>query len=221
MTPGRTAGEARVLPWLDIGLFPEPDPNCTRRCTMNLADEGVPRQNGRTMISDGLRSILLGQSALYVLMCVALLLTFTREPRAGPGHVHGLARTFLLCLSLQCVHLIEEFVTGFHVELPRLLGLVPWSAEFFLSFNIVWLAVWIVAAVGIEARVRLALFPIWFFALGMVANAIWHPLLAVAKGGYFPGLLTSPVVGAAGVLVLRGLWRLSAPPPQPADLHTA
>jgi len=33
---------------------------------------------------------------------------------------------------------------------------------------------------------------VWFFAFGgVVGNAIWHPLLALKVGGYFPGLITS------------------------------
>ena len=35
-----------------------------------------------------------------------------------------------------------------------------------------------------------------FLAIGMVLNGIVHPLLSVRAGGYFPGLVTSPLVGA-------------------------
>jgi len=40
-----------------------------------------------------------------------------------------------------------------------------------------------------------------------MANAIAHPLLAVAAGGYFPGLVSSPFIGAAGVWLWVNLER--------------
>jgi hypothetical protein len=49
----------------------------------------------------------------------------------------------------------------------------------------------------------------------MVGNAIWHPLLCLATGGYFPGLFTSPFAGIIGVMLLSRLWKLTAPPSKP------
>ncbi len=161
-------------------------------------------------MSDGLRSILLGQAALYAVMAAALGLAFARPVTAEAPQLRALGRLFLIGVACQCVHLIEELVTGFHQELPRLLGLADWSVEFFISFNVIWLALWAGAAAAIESRSRAAFFPIWFFALGMVGNAIWHPLLAMARRGYFPGLFTSPIVGVAGVVVLRRLLAVTA-----------
>ncbi len=40
-------------------------------------------------------------------------------------------------------------------------------------------------------------------------NGVVHPLLAVASGGYFPGLWSSPLVGIVGVLLLRALGSFS------------
>ena len=54
--------------------------------------------------------------------------------------------------------------------------------------------------------------PIWFFAIAAIANGIGHPVLAVVARGYFPGLITSPIVGVLGVLLwlrLQGLTRSS------------
>jgi hypothetical protein len=88
-----------------------------------------------------------------------------------------------------------------------LLGLPAWSPNFFVVFNLIWLSVWILSAIGLRKGYRLALFPVWFFAIGAIVNGIAHPMLAVVAQGYFPGLITSPVVGVLGVL----LWlRLQA-----------
>lgn len=152
-----------------------------------------------------MRSIVAGQSALYVLAAVALLLTVMRATPRDPRQVADLRRVFLAGVACQCIHMIEELLTGFHVLLPAVFGQAPWSVEFFVTFNVIWIAIWVLAAAGVERRPRLALFPIWFFALGMVGNGIWHPLLALLRQGYFPGLFTSPLVGIAGVVVMRRL----------------
>jgi hypothetical protein len=49
----------------------------------------------------------------------------------------------------------------------------------------------------------------WFWALLEIANAFAHGALAIAVGGYFPGLVTAPLLLAAG---LHLVWRLRAPP---------
>jgi hypothetical protein len=65
------------------------------------------------------------------------------------------------------------------------------------------------AAVGIKKQIRIAFFPIWFFAIGMIGNAIWHPPLCLATRSYFPGLFTSPFAGVIGVILLSRLLKLT------------
>ena len=50
-----------------------------------------------------------------------------------------------------------------------------------------------------------------FMIATTVLNFIAHPILALRAGGYFPGLLTAPVVGVLGVLAIRELERVTAP----------
>jgi len=92
---------------------------------------------------------------------------------------------------------------------------VAWPSEFFVIFNLVWIALWLLAAVGVKRGMRTAFFPLWFFAIGMVGNALWHPLLSLATGGYFPGLFTSPFAGIIGVMLLSRLWKLTDPALEP------
>jgi len=94
-------------------------------------------------------------------------------------------------------------VTRFEDRFPTLLGFPAWSEDFFVTFNLIWLFVWISSVIGLQRGYRLALFPIWFFAIAAIANGIAHPILAVVVRGYFPGLITSPVVGVVGLLWLR------------------
>ena len=85
--------------------------------------------------------------------------------------------------------------------IPAILGLPSWSDNFFVAFNLIWLSVWILSAVGLQRGHRFALFPVWFFAIAAIVNGIAHPLLPVVARGYFPGLVTSPILGVFGVLL--------------------
>jgi hypothetical protein len=114
-------------------------------------------------------------------------------------------RLAVIAVVLQAAHFMEEFTTGFHERFPELLAIAPWSMQFFVSFNLFWLAIWTLSIWGLASHRRAALFPLWFLAIGGFANGIAHPLLSAGAGGYFPGLLTSPLVGAIGFLLLQRL----------------
>jgi len=160
--------------------------------------------------ADALRSVLVGTSGLALVACVALTLTLSRAPvRIGAAAQNRTTALIAMCLILQCAHFIEEYTTRFHERFPSLLGLAPWSASFFVAFNVFWLIVWALAAQGIRSGSRVAFFPLWFFAMAMIVNGIAHPLLAVRAGGYFPGLITAPIVGIAGVALWMRLIALT------------
>jgi hypothetical protein len=161
-------------------------------------------------MDENLRSVLTGTAGLSAGAVVALFLTILRRP--VDGDLAGRERTvrlFLIGLAAQCLHFMEEFVTRFQDRFPTLLGLPAWSQNFFVVFNLIWLSVWILSAIGIRRGYRLALFPVWFFAIGGIMNGIAHPMLAVVARGYFPGLITSPVVGVLGVLLWLRLQALT------------
>jgi hypothetical protein len=142
-----------------------------------------------------------------------LLLTILRRPRGvDVAGREGTSRLFLLGLTAQSLHFMEEFVTHFPDRFPPLLGLPAWSDSFFVVFNLAWLSIWILSAVGLQKGRWFALFPLWLFAIASIANGIAHPLLAVAARGYFPGLFTSPLVGVLGVLLWLRLQALTAAP---------
>jgi hypothetical protein len=161
-------------------------------------------------MNENLRSVLTGTAGLSAAAVVALLLTILRRPVDGDlAGRERTARVFLIGLAAQCIHFVEEFVTRFQDRFPALLGLPPWSANFFVVFNLIWLSVWILSAIGLRRGYRFALFPVWFFAIGAIANGIAHPILAVIAHGYFSGLITSPIVGVSGVLLWRRLQALT------------
>jgi hypothetical protein len=161
-------------------------------------------------MNENLRSILAGTAALWIGAAVALLLTILRRPIEGDlAGREKAARLFLIGLAAQSLHFLEEFLTHFEDRFPTLLGLPAWSQNFLVAFNLIWMSVWILSAIGLQKGYAYALFPVWFFAIAAVANGIAHPALAVIAHGYFPGLLTSPLLGLVGVLLGSRLQRLT------------
>jgi len=157
-------------------------------------------------MSETLRSILIGTAGLTIAGVAATFVTIIRgRPVADATSLHRAVRAVVATVLVQGAHFTEETATGFYQRFPELLGLAPWPSEFFVWFNLTWLAIWLIAAWGLAARRWVALFPLWFLGIASVANGIAHPLLSLAVRGYFPGLVTSPFVGAAGILVLRRL----------------
>ena len=162
-------------------------------------------------MSEELRSILVGTIPLDVMIVAAVALTLSR----GAGDRSPAARTRVAwvaaaALAVQSVHFAEELATGFHHRFPALLGLYPWPIEFFVSLNVFWIVVWALSLAGVRTGSHAALFPIWFLALAGTVNGLAHPLLAFEAGGYFPGLVTCPLSGLSGVLLLRHLRGFSA-----------
>lgn len=147
-------------------------------------------------------SVFIGTLGLTLAGLVALVLTVTRGEVAA-RHVRRIRRVAAPTILFQFGHFAEETLSGFYVRFPDVLGLAPWSREFFLAFNLSWLAVWLLAILGINTFRRAAPFALWFLAIATMANGIIHPLLALSVGGYFPGLWTSPFVGIWGAVLFR------------------
>ncbi len=120
------------------------------------------------------------------------------------------SQALLVATLVQAVHFGEEAATGFDVRFPALLGLPPMPFAFFVGFNVAWLAAWLVAVPGVRGGRRLAYFAAWFLAIAGVLNGVGHPAFAVAVGGYFPGLVTSPCVAAAAAWLAIRLRRARA-----------
>jgi len=154
-----------------------------------------------------MRSEIVGTTALWIMLGVAFVVSFSAD--RATEKLKEVMSAFLVVLALQCLHFAEEFTTGFQRLFPPRLGLVPWPDSFFVIFNATWLCIWALTAAAILAgrSSRLVATPVWFLAFGAIANGIAHPLLSLAAGGYFPGLFTAPVLGVAGLVLLRRLTR--------------
>lgn len=147
---------------------------------------------------------------LMLMAAVGLWLTVARDGVAENAAVQRAVWVAAIAIAFQALHFIEELTTGFHERFPAVFGLGSLSLGFFVSFNLVWLGIWMLSAWGLARRYELALFPLWFLGIASIANGVAHPLLALYDGGYFPGLATSPIVAVVGALLLAQLWRVTA-----------
>ena len=166
-------------------------------------------------MTDEVRSLLTGTLGLWILILVAAFLTAFRF-RLSSSHSHRGRTAWLVVVGIVCqsLHFGEELTTRFYDRFPELLGLAAWSREWFVWFNVSWIIVWIVAAFGLRRGITIAVFPLWFLALAMLLNGVAHLLLALRVQAYFPGLVTAPLVGIVGYVLVSRLWRITAPEPR-------
>lgn len=151
--------------------------------------------------------IVLGTAAL-----AALWLARIRTSASGSGvERRAAARALGLAVVVQGIHFGEEAAGGFHERLGALLGLPEMPFVFFVLFNVSWLGIWMVSVPGLRAGRTAAFFAAWFLAIAGIANGIAHPLLALASEGYFPGLLSSPVIAAASLWLWTRLRAATRP----------
>jgi Protein of unknown function with HXXEE motif len=104
---------------------------------------------------------------------------------------------------IQCVHLAEEMWSGFYGAFPPVVGGSPWSARQFVIFNVIWLAVFLAAILGVLHHWRPAYVATLFLAIGGgIANGLGHIVLALQAHAYFPGLYTAPFALLVGITLL-------------------
>ncbi len=144
--------------------------------------------------------------ALGAVLIVAGVLTLARPEigREAAGRRRFLLVSVLATVT-QAAHFIEEWQTGFAMDFPKTFGLPAIPESSFVVFNLTWIAIWLLAIPGVRRGLTIALWPLWFLGLAAVLNAVAHPILALRTGTYFPGLITAPLVGALGAVLLREL----------------
>jgi len=152
--------------------------------------------------------------SIFILGLVAIVALQLAQRRSSPVEAarERIAASTVLgfATAIQSVHFAEELVTGFHVRFPALLGLDPMPLSFFVSFNLAWIVIWIASIPFLRLGRRPAFFAAWFMAIAAVLNGVAHPIMTIASGGYFPGLMTSPIIGLAGVILWQRLRRASS-----------
>jgi hypothetical protein len=119
---------------------------------------------------------------------------------------------FLLLILAQATHSIEEYVAKLYdVFAPTrfVSGLLSNDLAFgFLVGNALLVGVGVLCWVlPVRQGWRSARGVIWFWSILELANGVNHCVLAVSNGGYFPGVLTAPLLILIAVWNVRGLRR--------------
>jgi len=136
-------------------------------------------------------------------LVVAYLVWVAARWRNDPAAVLPM---YLIAVAVQCSHFTEEYVTGFQHQFPDLFG-EHWSDTRFVTFNMLWLAAFVLAGLGVYRRVQLAYLIVIFLALiGGVGNGTSHLVLSIMYRRYFPGLITAPLCLLLGIMVLTRLF---------------
>jgi hypothetical protein len=118
---------------------------------------------------------------------------------------------YLIAIVVQCLHFAEEYLTGFQRQFPNLIG-YEWSDARFVTFNMAWIAVFVLAGLGVYWRVQLAYLVVLFLALaGGVGNGAGHLLLSATQRRYFPGTVTAPLCLLMGIALLTRLFGDASP----------
>ena len=142
-----------------------------------------------------------------VALCAWLLTSPRRSPPDYGTQRLAAANALAGTVGIQSVHFAEELFTGFHQRFPALFGLPEMPLAAFVAFNLIWIGLWIASVWGVRSGRPLAFFAGAFLALAGMLNGIAHPLMAFSVQAYFPGLMTSPFIGAAGIWLWLRLRR--------------
>jgi hypothetical protein len=120
---------------------------------------------------------------------------------------------YLIAIAAYIVHFAEEYWFGFYLALPPVFDAPAWSRSSFVAFNVAWLSIFSLSAVGLVRKWRPALLVALFLAIGGgLLNGVAHAALAIRAGGYFPGAYTAALVfRAGGNLAIRFVRRPATP----------
>jgi hypothetical protein len=116
---------------------------------------------------------------------------------------------FLAMTAIQTLHFSAEYTARMYETVPPLFELAPLPPHRFIIFNLAWIAIFVVSAVGVFIGLRLPLIAVWFMALvGGIGNAVFHLWLAVrGSGSSMPVVATSLVNLPLGIILVVLLAR--------------
>jgi hypothetical protein len=148
------------------------------------------------------------QKFVFVPAMVIAFICYLRTSYQKMPKAESVLPIYLVALAIQFLHFTEEYVYGFHYRVTEIMsGMPPFKPNVFVTFNMVAYSLFILAALGIYKGDKFSMIIVWFFVFGgVIGNAIWHPLLSLKVGGYFPGLYTSFAYLIVGPILLKRLW---------------
>jgi hypothetical protein len=142
-------------------------------------------------------------------MILALVCYFRTSYRLMPKPDRVLP-VYLIALAVQFLHFTEEYVYGFHFRVTEIMpGVPPFNENTFVAFNMIAYCLFLLGGLGMYKGMKWPMIFVWFFTFGgALGNALWHPLLSLKIGGYFPGLFTSFAFWIFGPILFMRLWEV-------------
>jgi|SRR5215213_7199946 len=150
-----------------------------------------------------------GQRFLFVPAMILAFVCYLRTSYREMPKAERVLPIYLVALAIQFLHFTEEYVSGFQFRVTEIMaGMPAFDPNVFVAFNMIAYSLFILAALGMYKGMKSSMIIVWFFVFGgAVGNAIWHPLLALRVGGYFPGLYTSFAYWIVAPMLLKRLWK--------------
>jgi uncharacterized protein with HXXEE motif len=147
------------------------------------------------------------QKFSFVPAMVVAFFCYLRTSYREMPKVERVLPVYLVALSIQFLHFTEEYVYGFHQRVAETMaGMPPFNIDVFVAFNMIAYCLFLLAGLGMYKGMKSPMIIVWFFAIALLGNAIWHLLLTLRVGGYFPGLYTSFAYWILGPILLKRLW---------------
>ena len=121
-----------------------------------------------------------------------------------------LRRIFLLLVSVQGLHSIEEYCGEIWTIFPPatvLCSLISSDLEVgFLVINIGLFLFGILSWLLLHKMpTALSRVVIWFWIVVEIINGVGHPIWSISEGGYTPGLMTAPILFIISLFLYRNL----------------
>ncbi len=146
------------------------------------------------------------QRLSFVPVMVVAFVCYLRTSYREMPKVERVLPIYLVALAIQFLHFTEEYVYGFHQRVAEIMaGMPPFNVNVFVAFNMTAYALFLLAGLGMYKGMKFPMVIVWFFAIVVLCNAIWHLLLTFRVGGYFPGLYTSFAGWIVGPVLLKRL----------------
>jgi hypothetical protein len=148
------------------------------------------------------------QKFSFVPAMVVAFVCYLRTSYREMPRVERVLPVYLVALAIQFLHFTEEYVYGFHQRVTEIMeGMPPFNINVFVTFNMIAYCLFLLAGLGMYKGIKFPMIIVWFFAICVLGNAIWHLLLTLKVGGYFPGLYTSLAGWILGPILLKRLWK--------------
>jgi len=155
------------------------------------------------VVSSSLPIVVVFIPGVIITFFVYLKTFYRKTPEAG-----NILPLYLLALGFQFIHFLEEYVTGFCIEVPKLLAQDAYPVDYWVAFNMVAYFLFILGGIILlKRKTEYMMIPLFFIVVGVVLNTVGHLLISLYVGGYFPGLYSALLYVVVGPILVGRIVR--------------